>query len=210
FIYDLLSSKIEKKIKFGGGGDYEGITLNGSTAYIVESNGTITEVKNFQQPQFEVSIIETGLSAKQNIESIFMDSQQNRILLAVKDKGIKKSSKGIYEYNLKNGKFRHQPVFRIELQDKIFSKIKEKKLSKVMSPSDLAIHPESGKIYILDGKDPKILIMSSNGDAEKIITLNEDDFNQPEGITFSPSGKMYISNEGTPANILEIKLKETN
>lgn len=207
FIYNLVDSKIEKKIKFGGGGDYEGITLNGSTAYIVESNGTITEVKNFQQQDPEVSKFETGLNAEQNIESIFMDQQQNRLLLAVKDKDVQNSSKGIYEFNLKNGNFRPQPVFKINMKDKVFKDIQEKKLSKIMNPSDLAIHPVSGKIYVLEGVHPKILIMSSNGDPEKIIKLNKKEFNQPEGITFSPSGKIYISNEGEPANIMEVQLK---
>ncbi|MDT0685762.1 hypothetical protein [Autumnicola psychrophila] len=45
--------------------------------------------------------------------------------------------------------------------------------------------------------------MTSSDDAEKIIKLSKKEFNQPEGITFSPSGKMYISNEGKPANIME-------
>ena len=210
FIYNLLDSKIESKIEFGGGGDYEGITLNGSTVYVVESNGTITEVKNFQQQEPEISKIETGLTGKQNIESIFMDQQQNRLLLAVKDKDSQKSSKGIYEYDLKNGNFRPEPAFRINMTDEVFSEAEEKELSKVMSPSDLAIHPVNGKIYVLEGTNPKILILNSSGDAEKIVTLNKEDFDQPEGITFSPSGKMYISNEGEPANIMEVKLNETN
>ncbi|MDT0648199.1 hypothetical protein RM545_16010 [Zunongwangia sp. F260] len=92
------------------------------------------------------------------------------------------------------------------MKDKVFKDIKEKKLSKVMSPSDLSIHPVNGKIYVLEGIHPKILIMSSNGDAEKIIKLSKKEFNQPKGITFSPSGKTYISNEGEPANIMEIEL----
>jgi uncharacterized protein YjiK len=171
----------------------------------VESNGTITEVKNFQQDP-KVSKFKTGLNAEQNIESIFMDQQQNRLLLAVKDKDVQKSSKGIYEFNLKNGNFRPQPVFDINMKDKVFKDIEEKKLSKVMSPSDLAIHPDNGKIYVLEGVNPKILIMSSKGDAEKIIKLSKKEFNQPEGITFSPSGKMFISNEGEPANIMEVQL----
>jgi uncharacterized protein YjiK len=44
FIYNRTSDQIEKKIAFGAPGDYEGITVKGSTAFVVRADGRIYEV----------------------------------------------------------------------------------------------------------------------------------------------------------------------
>src|SRR5688572_8779567 len=44
FIFNTGSGKIEKKIAFGGTGDYEGLTVNGDIAYIVRADGRLFEI----------------------------------------------------------------------------------------------------------------------------------------------------------------------
>ncbi|MDT0676927.1 SdiA-regulated domain-containing protein [Autumnicola musiva] len=213
FIYNPVTSKIEREIEFAGGGDYEGITAYGDNAYVIRSDGEIFEIRGFLKTDPEVNRLKTDLTENQNIESICIDPPNNRLLLGVKDEEEDSEDyKGIYAYNLKEKRFKKDPVFRINLKDQVFKKVDENDLRKVMSPSEIAIHPGSGKIYILDGKNPKLLIMSSEGKAEKVIHLDKDEFAQPEGISFSPSGKMYISNEADDdaANILEVELQENN
>ncbi|MDT0641759.1 hypothetical protein RM553_02840 [Zunongwangia sp. F363] len=211
FVYNLKTSTIEKEIEFAGDGDYEGITVDGKNAFVVRSDGTIYEVRDFLEGEPEVDKIKTGLTKKQNIESICVDKLGHRLLLGVKDE--EKNSdryKGIYAYDLKNDHFQDKPLFRIDMKDEVFDEIDEDDPEKVMSPSGIAINPESDEFYIVDGRRPKILIMSPDGNAERIIFLDEDEFAQPEGITFSPSGKLYISNEasGGIPNILEIEIRE--
>ncbi|MEH6408144.1 MAG: hypothetical protein V7767_12765, partial [Leeuwenhoekiella sp.] len=60
------------------------------------------------------------------------------------------------------------------------------------------------------GVRPKLLVLDKNGKPKHVYKLDHDDFNQPEGLTFSPSGKLYISNEGhkDPGNILEVELDD--
>src|SRR5690606_21985581 len=44
FIYNTSTAKNEKKINFGGRGDYEGIAINGNMAYVVRADGNLFEV----------------------------------------------------------------------------------------------------------------------------------------------------------------------
>jgi hypothetical protein len=55
-----------------------------------------------------------------------------------------------------------------------------------------------------------LLILDQSGAVKKLYQLEKSSFNQPEGITFSPTGDMYISNEGSkqPGNILHVTLNE--
>ena len=89
-----------------------------------------------------------------------------------------------------------EPVYKINMDDEVFDGLKSKKKGAAISPSDIAIHPLSGDIYILEGSKPKLLIMDSSGTPRLVQELSGKAFSQPEGITFTPDGKLYISNEG--------------
>ena len=75
-------------------------------------------------------------------------------------------------------------------------------------PSDTSVHPSTGDIYIIEGRKPKLMVINSTNDVKTFMELDKNDFLQPEGITFSPTGEMFISNEGVkdPGNILKVKL----
>jgi uncharacterized protein YjiK len=207
FIYNLATSKIEKKVEFAGPGDYEGITVNGSTAYVVRSDGTIFEISNYQNKQPKTVKFDTFLTEAQNVEGLCFDKAYNRLMLAIKDKD-REGYKGVYAFSLSNEKLAKSPIFELDMNDKLIAN-STKKLSKRFRPSEIEIHPETGKIYLLDAKNPRMLVMNQKGKFEKVYKLNEDEFNQPEGITFKPDGSLYISNEAgrDPANILEVEFK---
>jgi len=101
------------------------------------------------------------------------------------------------------------PVININLEDKAFKNFKHKKIEKTFNPSDIAIHPKTQDIYVIEGKKPKLLILNSKGKLLKILELDKRKFAQPEGITFSDDGRLFISNEADSesANILELTLK---
>jgi hypothetical protein len=65
---------------------------------------------------------------------------------------------------------------------------------------------------MLDGVIPKILILNDKWEAQKLLVLDPDTFQQPEGLSFNSNGEMFISNEGDlqSANILQVSLNEKN
>jgi DNA-binding beta-propeller fold protein YncE len=84
----------------------------------------------------------------------------------------------------------------------------KKKKKKAIMPSSIGIHPLTGEIYITDGPKSRLAILQPSGKILKVIELGKE-FAQPEGVSFSPSGDLFISNEGTskPGNIIELKLE---
>lgn len=206
YIFNRQSNQIEEKISFAGAGDFEGIAVKGDTAFIVRADGLLFEV-DMKAGKASVKQYSTALTVKHNVEGLCYDKNNNRLLLAIKnDEPGKPDYKGIYAFNLKERSFIKEPVYKIDLKNELIQSSSQKKQKTIM-PSAIALHPETKKIYIIDGPNARLLIMSSEGTIMELMQLGSN-FVQPEGITFSPKGEIFISNEGTkqPGNILKIEL----
>ncbi|RKS53384.1 SdiA-regulated protein [Gillisia mitskevichiae] len=208
FIYDLETEKITEQIDFAEGGDYEGIAINNNDAYILRSDGTLFEVLNYLDNRKVTNSFKTGFSSKNNIETLEIDKEHQNLIVAPKDRDNKDNFKGLYRIAINSKKMEAIPMVKIDMNDKVFNN-ENKKAYKNFNPSDMAIHPQTGEYYVLDGKNPKLVILDKAGTIIKIYKLDKNDFAQPEGITFSPNGILYISNEAgdNEANIIEIELK---
>ena len=213
FIYNAAKSTIEKEIPFSGAGDYEGLAVVGETVWVIRSDGKLYEINSIKSSKAVVKEHDTPLTAKHNAEGLCYDSKNNRLLIALKD-GEPGSTdyKGIYGFDLASKKMVDQPVLKIDLKNEAFSGMesskKKAKPGDVIMPSGIAVHPTTGDIYITEGRKPKLLITDASGAIKKLIELDKNDFLQPEGITFSSSGELFISNEGLkqPGNILKLQL----
>lgn len=209
FIYNTANEQIEQEIPFGDPGDYEGITIAGSAAYVVTSNGKITEVKNFRNESPSIKTYTTSLTEDENVEGLCYDKKNNRLLLALKDKDTNSGDyKGIYGFNLTEKQLMKEAVYKIDLHNDLFSKGRKKKSKSSINPSGISLHPQTGAIYIVDGKNAQLLIVDSNSNIKSLTSLQGPSFSQPEGITFNPKGELFISNEGksNSGNILKVKI----
>lgn len=210
FIYDLQNSKIKEKIKFGRGGDYEGITVLNDDAFILRSDGMIVQVKNFRNNP-KIKNIKTDLMNRKglDVEGLSTDEGNDRLLLAIKSKkNGDKSYKGIYSFNPATEELIKEPVYKLQLNSDFFRELEGDPEEKFI-PSELEINPKTGEIYILDGTNPKLLIAGRNAEPKVLYFLDKEDFSKPEGLTFSPDGTLYISNEAgddQSANILRVNL----
>ncbi|WP_373058309.1 SdiA-regulated domain-containing protein [Zunongwangia sp. H14] len=210
FIFDLESSKVISTIKFGEEGDYEAITVHGPDAYVMRSDGHIFEVLNYRSGRIRVNEYEIPLR-NYDIEGLAFDDENNRLLITVKDVPHEDQDyKGIYAFDLKQKKFIQEPVFKIHTDDPIFEGINGRGSQRIIRPSEIEKNPVTGEWYVLEGHQPKLMILTPTGQAKEIHLLDPEVFQQAEGLTFSPQGTMYISNESrrAPADILEVKLDE--
>ena len=206
FIYNTSSKKIEKKIPFGEPGDYEDITVQGHMAYVVRADGTLFQV-DMKGGGGAAQKFDTPLSVLQNIVGLCLDKRNNRLLMAVKDGDpVNKDFKAIYGFDLAKKTLLKDPVYKIDLADDGNLASKERK--NMFSPSAIAIHPETNDIYITDGPKARLLIMNNTGQIKKLHKLGKE-FQQPEGITFSPQGTLFISNEGNKeaGNIMQVEVQ---
>ena len=214
YIFNIRLNKIEQEITFAEKGDYEGIAIAGDILYVLDANGTIFEIEDYANGNPKITVYKTHLKKKQDAESLAYDEKNNRLLIAVKAVDFNSAEyKGIYAFDLQTKSMEESPVYKIDLSNKIFNEVNKGKIENSIRPSDIAIHPLTGDIYILEGTKPKLLIMNAKGELISLYDLKGSDFPQAEGIAFSADGKMYISNEGgnkEPGNILQVELTKAN
>lgn len=206
FIFNPTTNTIEKEITFGESGDYEGIAIVGSTAYVMRADGKLFEVENYVGKP-NVVMHTTHLTEKQDVEGLCYDKKNNRLLLSIKENEENtKDYKGIYAFDLASKKLAATPVHKIDLTHSIWNDVEDKDKIK---PTDLDVHPSTGDIYILDGPDPKILVIGADGSKKNLYFLSTEEFVQPEGISFTDSGDLFISNEGKKGtgNILKVLIE---
>jgi uncharacterized protein YjiK len=120
----------------------------------------------------------------------------------------KKSARALYELDIKSEKLLEKPFLVIESKDlKAMSGDKVK-----FFPSGVAIHPATHDIYVISTKDTKCMAQfSHDGQLKSFTYLDKDLLEQPEGISFDPSGNLYISTEGKhgkPGYIYQFGLKQ--
>lgn len=210
FIYDLKSSKIIKRYKFSGPGDYEGLTFINGSLWVIESNGELFNIKNIKGKEEEADEIQLDFEYRNNIEGIAANTN-GELWLSVKEKNLDNRGdyKGVYAFDPKNNSLKREPVLKINYDDPKFDVLRTENPRKLIRPSDLAFHPKTKELYVLDAEFPKFLIMEASGKIKSLHLLDPAEFSQPEGICFSPTGRFFISNEslGGPANIIELKLR---
>ncbi len=207
FIYNTAAEKIEKKIAFAGAGDYEGITVKGSTAYVVRADGVIYQVQDFATAaKPAVTKFNTPLTVENNVEGLTYDRKNNRLLLALKDQDlVSQDKKGIYAFELGNNSFNKTPVYTIAMDHEMLGNKKKKNLGL----SAIGLHPTSGEVYLLDGPKSRLIVLDKAGVLKVVKELGKQ-FAQPEGITFDEAGALYISNERgkkTAANIMQVAVR---
>jgi len=212
YIYslDTYSGKVQNRIDFGRSNDYEGLAYSEGIIYIAESNGEITTVDESSQQRIEK--IKNDLSRRNDIEGLTYNPSTSTFLLAAKGRGSIKGKNGkkkaIFTFDPISGNVSDIPFVKINLEkavksfasdpSKNFSDITNYQLKRVskFSPSGIAVHPVSKRIYVLSSRGKLLVIFNQKGGLQGIHFLNERQHAQPEGICFGPNHTLYISNEG--------------
>lgn len=217
FFYDLRKKSITGDLTFYGNGDYEGIAFADGIFYVIRSNGTLYKITDPNRPFPPEEIRLKGIPHN-NIEGLCYDRENNRLLIAPKDKADKdlksEVKQGLYCFSLWKGELIKDPLFEFKLsvindfaagnnvfEPAEYNKKGEPKQPDIrFSPSAIAVHPVTGKLYILSADDHMLFVFSMRGNIEYITLLEPDIFNMAEGITFFKNGDMLISNEGQNGN----------
>lgn len=211
FLFNPATGTVERQISFAGRGDYEGIAVVGETAWVLRSDGQLFEVENFSGKS-PVTRKHTALSGKKlNVEGLFYDATRNRLLISVKDNDPNSSeTKGVYAYDLRTGQLAPAPVYRLKATaEGVISGKKKGEKGLELRPSEIALHPTSGELYVLDGPSNCLYVMGADGVPKIMYRLHKKDLPQAEGLAFEPGGMLYISTEGGKGNgaILKVRLE---
>jgi len=217
YILNLEQEKIIKKYDFGGDADYEDITIVDKTAYVLRNNGHIYRIKNFKKKDRKVKKYNTPLKEKNDTEGMTYDPLSNSLLISCKGSPTIDAEnqylgfKAIYKFDLEDQELDKTPHFLIDLErldnyidHSVFSRLSIKVAKRLrlvdsetsFNPSGIAVHPLNGEIYIISSVGKLLVVLNNNGKILDVKELDPKAFRQPEGICFSPTGDMFISNEG--------------
>lgn len=212
FMYDLKKSRIVSQMEFWNPGDYEALTIYNKHYWVAQSDGKLFRFPMNLESREQVERFDLKFEYRNNIEGIAA-KKNGDILIAVKDRNLKGDEgdfKALYTFSTSRGKLEEEPTFKVNFKDTIFDVLKTNNPRMLLRPTDIEYHPVTGDLYIIDSEVPKILILGTNGNIKKMHLLDPERFFQPEGICFSPSGRIFISDEGNgfePPNLIELKLK---
>jgi uncharacterized protein YjiK len=206
-LYKISLNKLSeiKKWKFSHKRDYEDIALCDSTFYMLNSNGDIISV-NFVQDslvEHEHLFPEKGSN---EFESLYYDDQLKKLVLICKDCESGQPDQ-VSAYTFDPESFTYSSSFAIDV-GKIRALIGP---GAKFKPSGATINPATGEIYIISSTNKLLVVTDKNGIIKKSYALDPKIFVHPEGITFTPSGSLFISNEEgnmKPANILFYQYKK--
>lgn len=156
------------------------------------------------------------------------DPLTNTLLIACKESpSIEKENpytgyRAVYRFNLETNNLIKTPQFLIDLnkldtyrEQSTFNKFSQKLAKKLrlldsgtsFKPSGISIHPIYGDIYLISNIGKLLIVMDRRGEILDIHALDIKLFRQPEGICFSPSGDLFISNEGQGGKGYILKFK---
>jgi uncharacterized protein YjiK len=208
-IYTDKKNKIEKW-KYTQGADFEDVAMADSMFFAIKSNGNIVAF-SFKSPDSPVvKSFKIEKSDKREFETLYFDSTRQQLLMICKDcEADEKNMTSVFAFDYKQMKYLDSPVFYID------AKHIEKKLGEKIpkfKPSAGAINPRTGELFAISSVNKILVVAENDGKVKDVFQLDPKLFKQPEGLTFTPSGDLLISNESAgigPATILLFKYKES-
>lgn len=201
FVYQPSRQEIVQKVRFGKNLDYEGIARAGKKIYVLERDGDIFEIDSLRGESVESKKYETPLSYQQDAEGLAYDHIDDCLLVALKEAKEESEEAGeglkrlIYSFDLNDNRMSEQPLYFID-QLELGRLIYQKEKSFEFKPSGIAVHPKNGYIYVISSVGRLLLVMNRTGELLYAERLNPGQLPQPEGITFDPEGRLYLSSEG--------------
>ncbi|HAN76625.1 MAG TPA: hypothetical protein DCQ31_02030 [Bacteroidales bacterium] len=202
--FNLATNEISDKFDFGKDGDYEAITKVNETIYALRSNGNLHAIYNAFSSEINIEKFKTPLTKENDTESLCFLAAQNALLIGCKNLPLQPDNRtelrrAFYIYSLTDSVFIEEPYFWLSAAATNCAKF---------SPTDMAVNPKNGNIYVLSSSPNCVAVLNTKGEVIYAEMLTHKNFVVPEGICFSPNGTLYIASEGKKqeATLLEFKM----
>ena len=201
FRVNTRSGELLSSLKFDKDRDYEGITRNGNTVYILETDGDIHRF-TYSDTATQVSSVklETDFSYRNDTEGICYDSITGTLLITPKEQelnpvGQGDQRRGVYTFDLGTETLNPQPTYYVdalEVGQIVYGTNREY----TIKPSGIAVDPLSGNIFLLSSVGNILIVIDRDSEVKHVELLEKGTFSQPEGIAFGDNGDLHVSSEG--------------
>ncbi|MEP7375436.1 MAG: SdiA-regulated domain-containing protein [Chitinophagaceae bacterium] len=203
WLYKIKKGRDIQRWKFSKGADFEDVVLLDSIFYVLQSNGNIMRLSFGSQNSVAVqqfNFTQSGES-KNEFEILYYDIGKKKLILICKDcETDKKKALTTFSFDPYSGTY-NDSSFSINVKE-IAATVGEKSLR--FKPSAASINPKNGLLYIISAINKLLVITDVNGNFKNAYKIDETIFKQPEGLTFTPSGGMIISNEAANTGVADI------
>ena len=180
-------------LKFGEKGDYEDIVKVDSAIYMLVATGKILRILGYQNQDSLYSSVVAELSGQNEFESLYYDKDVNSLIMLCKDCHKEKNKvRSAYRFDLTKNELIDTPYYQIQMDE--IRKITDNNEAD-FRPSAASVNPVDNKVYIVSSIGKLMVVINKRGKVEQAFRISALMFPQPEGITFSDKGDMYISNE---------------
>lgn len=203
WLYKIKRGNEIERWKFSKGADFEDVVLLDSTFYVLQSNGNIMRLSFGSQNAVAVEqyYLPVQGESKNEFESLYHDPGKKKLILICKDcDADKKKALTTFSFDPYTGTY-SDSSFSINVEE-IAAAAGEKKLR--FKPSAASINPKNGLLYIISAINKLLVVTDVNGNFKNAYKIDKGTFKQPEGITFTPSGGMIISNESANVGVADL------
>jgi uncharacterized protein YjiK len=194
--------------KFSKSADYEDVVLLDSNFYVLKSKGVIEKLRFVTIDSIIVEPHKLPADEKNEFETLYYDPALAKLVMVCKNcEADDKTHISTWTYDPAAGSFAASDAINTTEIKKAFD------VDGRIKPSAAAIHPITGELYVLASVNKLLLVLDKGHHVKNIYPLEPGLFKQPEGIAFSNSGDMIISNESAKtgsANILIYKYGKQN
>ena len=204
----LMAALPQVEAAFTEAGIMKIFAMMARTGMHLKSNGNISRIFNPFTDSMRSEEFKFPLKSKYDFETLFHEPGTNRLIILCKECYTSGDKTSGYAFKTDTGSIDSIPAFFLDI-----SSLPERPFSdkQTLKPSGAAFHPVTGELYIIASANALLIIASPDGMAKKAYKLDKKIFKQPEGITFSPEGDLFISNEARNgmANILRFTYSPT-
>jgi uncharacterized protein YjiK len=198
YVLDPDNAAIVQTIRVGPGemrGDFEGVAVAGDRIFLVTSGGTLLEV--VESPAGEAASsrsVTTGLDKICEVEGLAYDAASAALLLPCKTTWGKQLDDRLVVYAVPLATLALDPRPRIDVAH---SDLKGAGLQRGFHPSAIEVHPRSGTLFLVAGREAAIVEISADGKTVLAARqLSRNAHPQPEGLAFGPGLELWIADEG--------------
>ena len=213
----LTGGEVNRHIRFAGNGDFEGVTLAGDQVWAMRSDAKLYTFSAAPGDDADDDKWTPELPEGGDYESLAWQKSTGRLLIAAKepvagDGDARDRERFIFSLDpadpdsfstwLKLDLRQIEAYLQTHAEAEGLESLRESfdaSKKKSFQPSDMAIHPQTGELYIIASVGKILVVVSPEGEVMHVRRLPEDLFPQPEGICFGSDGTLYISHEGVNA-----------